>query len=170
MDDLDPRGTEAQVVGFLETDREPHLRDREATRSWFFLEHAEPSSPPLSLTHFSKRRPSSNLLHDVEALGLEVCSPALCFKVYTPSIHGPPLCQGSTRLYRSAGDHGCSKQQLRGLICEYNTMKRCTFDPMGGPAKQCSLLPISVVPQPPLLSSPPPCIHSPSQRGSRSST
>lgn len=43
--------------------------------------------PPL--THFSKRRSSSNLLHDVEALGLEVCSPALCFKVYTPSIHGP---------------------------------------------------------------------------------
>ena len=80
-------------------------------------------------------------------------------KSIPPASMGPSLCQGSTRLYRSAGDHGCSKQQLRGLICEYNTMKRCTFDPMGGPAKQCSLLPISVVPQPPLLSSSPP-LHS----------
>lgn len=66
-------------------------------------------------------RCSSNVLRDLEQLGLE----------------------DAGRLYKRAGDHGITDLDWRTLISEYNRTKKAS-DPLAGPAKQVQLLPIKV--------------------------
>ena len=66
-------------------------------------------------------RCSSNVLRDLEQLGLE----------------------DAGRLYKRAGDHGITEEGWKGLIRAYNSAKK-SWDPMGGPGKQVQVLPIKV--------------------------
>ena len=63
----------------------------------------------------------SNLLHDLEALELTA----------------------SVRHYRKAGDYGSNNYQHRALMSQFNKFKR-SIEPLSGPGKQCSLIPLKV--------------------------
>jgi hypothetical protein len=66
---------------------------------------------------FNTTTDASNLLHDLEDLGLET----------------------SVRHFVRAGDHGLL--DLRPLLADFNAMRRAEIDPMAGPARRCSLMP-----------------------------
>ena len=87
---------------------------RSKEKWWCFTRNVE------KLVYHSDRC-SSNILRDLEQLGLEAAG----------------------RLYKRAGDHGISEHQFRTLIREYNLAKR-SWEPLGGPGKQVQLLPIKV--------------------------
>lgn len=70
---------------------------------------------------FGTGRSSSNILRDLEQLGLE----------------------DSGRIYKRAGDHGIAEEDWKDLIREYNSAKK-RWEPLGGPGKQVQVLPIKV--------------------------
>ncbi len=70
---------------------------------------------------YETNRCSSNVLRDLEQLGLE----------------------DAGRIYKRAQDHGITEEDWRTLISEYNRAKKVS-DPLAGPAKQVQVLPIKV--------------------------
>jgi len=66
-------------------------------------------------------RCSSNVLRDLEQLGLE----------------------DAGRLYKRAGDHDITEHGWKELIRAYNSAKK-SWEPLGGPGKQVQVVPIKV--------------------------